>query len=851
MTFKKTASSFVFIDASVENYQSLAQGALGANVYILDSTSDGIAQITEILAAAQGAQAIANSIHIVSHGAPGYLYLGNTQLSLDTLDRYASDLRTWFAGTESTAATPSLLLYGCNLAVGDAGVELVDRLHQITGAEIAASNTLTGSLALGGNWNLEVQTGQVAAIAFDAATCDRYCGVLVAVKPGDVTLTGPNVTWSLSNQLGTDSGVPTSGTTNNSPGFGVAYAALPTGQSTGPGIIDGLMLYVNNQNFVAANTGDLTGQTLTTNGSTQYAGLDVAVEYAALQDKPVMRTLASFTNSTNAAITTTVRWVTHLGNGDSSEVKAISDTPESSLTARYPQYDGVFTKDARWIISDDDDRVNAPEFETFGKGGGSNFIRPANTNVLFGPGNPVVKPTSESGTTFVNAGGRPQDNKGVIANYQITIPANSTRSLLFFHGLNSTTDQAKTAATVYDSVTALKNAGDLVGLTSKQLSETLNWQLTTPGVTVTPTAGLQTTEAGGTAQFTVVLTSQPTADVTINLTSSNPNEGKVPASVTFNATNWLTPQTVTVQGVDDKLKDGNIAYTIQTKVTSADAAYAAIDPADVSLVNTDNDTPGVTVTPTSSLQTTEAGGTANFTVVLQSQPTANVTVNLTSSDPTEGKVPASVTFSTANWFTPQTVTVQGVDDTIKDGNVAYTIKTKITSADSTYAAIDPADVSLTNVDNETGSSPELPVFLKGNNRGNQLAGNSGNDKLLGYGGNDKLVGNDGNDWLDGGKNNDALLGGNGNDFLKGGRGRNSLLGGAGQDTFVLEKGGTQIIQDFQDTVDKLGLSGKLKFKDLDIVKSGRNTLIKQDNDVLAVLHGIKPSLISSADFVKV
>ena len=72
---------------------------------------------------------------------------------------------------------------------------------------------------------------------------------------------------------------------------------------------------------------------------------------------------------------------------------------------------------------------------------------------------------------------------------------------------------------------------------------------------------------------------------------------------------------------------------------------------------------GITVTPTSGLTTTEAGGTATFTVVLTSRPVADVTIGLSSSDTTEGTVsPSSLTFTSANWNIPQTVTVTGVDD---------------------------------------------------------------------------------------------------------------------------------------------------------------------------------------------
>ena len=205
------------------------------------------------------------------------------------------------------------------------------------------------------------------------------------------------------------------------------------------------------------------------------------------------------------------------------------------------------------------------------------------------------------------------------------------------------------------------------------------------GITVTPATGLVTTEAGGTATFTVALNSQPTADVTIAISSSNSAEGTVlPASVTFTSANWNTAQTVTVTGGDDLVADGNVAYSIVTAAAvSTDSAYSGMDAADVALVNNDNDVAGITITPTTGLVTTEAGGTATFTVALNSQPTADVTIALSSSNAAEGTLSVpSLTFTSANWNTPQTVTVTGVDDAVDDGDVAYTIvTTAATSAD--------------------------------------------------------------------------------------------------------------------------------------------------------------------------
>ena len=114
--------------------------------------------------------------------------------------------------------------------------------------------------------------------------------------------------------------------------------------------------------------------------------------------------------------------------------------------------------------------------------------------------------------------------------------------------------------------------------------------------------------------------------MSIALSSSDPTEGTVsPESVgftgvvKFTGVNWNTPVTITVTGVDDVLDDGNVAYTIVTAAaTSTDATYNGVDAADVAVTNTDNDAAGITVTPTPGLTTTEAGGTATFTVVLDS-----------------------------------------------------------------------------------------------------------------------------------------------------------------------------------------------------------------------------------------
>lgn len=167
--------AILFIDAKIANYQTLAAGVeAGTEVIILDATKDGISQITEELANRRDI----TGVHIVSHGAPGCVYLGNAQLSLDTLSKYAQQLQQWFVVGES--ASPSLFLYGCQVAAGDAGTEFLAKLRTLSGANIAASANLTGNAALGGDWELEVALGEGKfASAFTPEMMANYAFVLL------------------------------------------------------------------------------------------------------------------------------------------------------------------------------------------------------------------------------------------------------------------------------------------------------------------------------------------------------------------------------------------------------------------------------------------------------------------------------------------------------------------------------------------------------------------------------------------------------------------------------------------------------------------------------------------------
>jgi len=219
-----------------------------------------------------------------------------------------------------------------------------------------------------------------------------------------------------------------------------------------------------------------------------------------------------------------------------------------------------------------------------------------------------------------------------------------------------------------------------------------------------PAADLVTIEDGTTDQFTVVLTTIPTAGVTINVSSSLPSEATVsPAVLPFTVGNWNVPQVVTVTGVDDLVADGDKPYLITLDPgTSAAAEYAALPAVQITGINYDNDTPGYIITPTTNLTTTEGEGAQKVTISLRSKPKSQVSLSLVSSDLTEGKVsPTSMIFDPADWPPPpKEFTITGVDDCLNDGNVQYTITITAASSDPDYSG--PVDVlTVTNYDAPT------------------------------------------------------------------------------------------------------------------------------------------------------
>ena len=159
-------TTVVFVDTAVDNYATLiddirARVDDSVAIVYLDSTKDGIAQMSDYLAGASGISAV----HVISHGVAGSLQLGNTVLNENNIAQYAEQMALWKAALGEDA---DILLYGCDLAANQSGLNLLRQLSDLTGADIAASNDLTGTLA-NADWDLEEKVGQIETASIFAS----------------------------------------------------------------------------------------------------------------------------------------------------------------------------------------------------------------------------------------------------------------------------------------------------------------------------------------------------------------------------------------------------------------------------------------------------------------------------------------------------------------------------------------------------------------------------------------------------------------------------------------------------------------------------------------------------------
>ncbi|MEO9967060.1 MAG: T9SS type A sorting domain-containing protein [Reichenbachiella sp.] len=218
---------------------------------------------------------------------------------------------------------------------------------------------------------------------------------------------------------------------------------------------------------------------------------------------------------------------------------------------------------------------------------------------------------------------------------------------------------------------------------------------------------LTTGENGTNDSFDVALTLMPVTDVVINiaLTGGADEVSLGATSLTFNSGNWNIPQSVSVNGVDDGINDGDIDFEITVSVNDPSSDDDYDDAANQTIDGTNEDDEGSIRVSGDPVTTIEGGSDVTFSVELSIAPATDVVINVDDGSSDEGTVsPATLTFTSGDWNVPQDVTVSPQDDTELDGDQGYTITLSVVDA-SSDDAFDPASdelVAVTNQDDDQG-----------------------------------------------------------------------------------------------------------------------------------------------------
>ena len=240
----------------------------------------------------------------------------------------------------------------------------------------------------------------------------------------------------------------------------------------------------------------------------------------------------------------------------------------------------------------------------------------------------------------------------------------------------------------------------------------------TAGVAISITTGndVSVDEDGGTGTYTIALDSEPTGNVTVTPASGDTSIATVSSALTFTANNWETAQTVTVTGVNDDI-DNSADRTVEISHTMQGGGYGEVTADDVTAKAVDDDTRGITVSATS-LSADEDGGTATYTVVLDSEPTGSVTVTPASSDTSIAKVSAALTFTTSNWETAQTVTVTAVNDDIDNASDrSATVSHTVSATGTDYSSETAGDVLMKATDDDVRGFTVSPASASATEKG--------------------------------------------------------------------------------------------------------------------------------------
>jgi Ca2+-binding RTX toxin-like protein len=756
-TTNMSHQQIVFIDAQVDDCQLLIAGVLpGIEVILLDSQLDGIQQIGEVLAA----RASINNVHIVSHGAPGCLYIGNGQLSLQNLAHYAESVRNWFT---SCSSIPQISIYGCNVAAGDAGEEFIAKLQQLTGAEVAASTTLIGNKAQGGDWYLDFNPHKVVNSVFSAQLLETYAHTLVSeavIVTGEAFLRGSYV----------EVGINATGT------FGATSTKLPTGWQTGRddgnglrGFIsdrgkdgwatfdgdffvpgepeEGFSLEVNGVSY-SNNTNDASPQiagsitsvanSITFNGglasqvnwSGAVAGVKVDRTYTVSEDGQYILMKTTLTNNSRSNITSPIYWMHNVDPDNNQTIN--NDYHTKNTIVSEP---GVSSSLAHVTASQADGSSVALA------------ALDANSRVTYGgfSNRDASNVWNSVGLTSTIGASATQDAAISLVHKVNSLAVGASTTFYYAYNLTSDFSTLANVLAVVNNNAPIVNSNKTVTLLEDAAATSLN--ITAPTDADNDPLTIKVTGLPDSSKGSIYL-----AGGTILVTNGQVLTAAQLTGLVFTpALNASGAAGAFSYSVSDS--KAMVSQTITLALTAANDAPVAKDD---------------TVTVTS------------FNAVIS---TASLLANDTDVDAGDGLKLVSISSSNATMV----LNNNGTPTNFGDDFVSYT-----PAIGYGYSVTDTFNYVIQDFGGLTAGAKVTSIANIA-----AFQGTSGNDVTLKTIYDDIIYGNDGNDYINGGTGNDILYGGNGNDVLDG-SGDNAGLeifrGGTGNDTYGVYNSGDLVIE---------------------------------------------------------
>jgi Domain of unknown function (DUF4347)/Malectin domain/Glucose / Sorbosone dehydrogenase/IPT/TIG domain len=708
--------TIAFVDPNIFDAAAVMANLRSDVKILLDPTKDGITQISEALRQYQGL----SGIDIISHGDVANLQLGTATLDANSLPQYADAIEQW---RSALAPQADILIYGCNVAAGASGRAFIDTIGNLTGADVAASTDLTGNSQLGGNWDLEYQTDRIETISTVlpaltqsyAATLNipgtifinggggAYTDNLGQVWSADKLFTG-GVTYSSTAPIGNTISDPLFQTERT--GVNFAYA-IPVANGNYEVDLGFAELYWNAANArIFSVAGE--GQSLLSNYDiwTDAGGQNQAVikkfnvnvtdgilnlDFTTAKDQAKV----SFVEVIPTAPVVPIPGITAAQTGGSTDVTEGGATDSYSLVLKTQP-----TANVTIALNPGTELTTNVASLTF---------TPANWNIAQSVTVTAVDDALVEGT-----------HTGTIAQtITSTDPNYSGLTLAPLSVAITDNDTNTVSGTIFINGGGSAYTDNLGQLWSAD-------KLFAGGVTYSSTAPI-----GNTISDPLFQTERTGVNFAYAIPVAN---GNYEVDLGFAELYWNAPNAriFSVKGEGQSLLNNydiwtdaggqNQAVIKKFNVNVADGILnldftTAKDQAKVSFVGVIPTAPVVPVpgiTPAltgGSTDVTEGGATDSYTLVLNTQPTANVTIAFNPSTQLTTSVP-NLVFTPANWNIAQSVTVTAVDDTLVEGNHTGTITQTITSTDSNYSSLTLAPLSVAITDNDTNTVPGA-IFING------------------------------------------------------------------------------------------------------------------------------------------